>query len=403
MSELFRRGKIWYGFVWENGTRRMHSTRCTDKAAAETVFRQLQRTAADPDHARAQTGTLTVAIQLLLSTREEQVTAGRRSEKTVDFYRKKSGHLIRILEGVPEEGTYKPFPLHTLRAHHVDAYISRRRAEEVGENTISKELVTLRAALKLAKRAGLWKGDLGEILPVAFSPEYQPRERWLPVDEVQKLLSHLRADGAARVALIIATSACSSESDHVLRDDVSEETGRVLLRGTKRPTRWRTVPIVTSWQKSLLAYAMKFAEGTEGRLFGTWSNIRRDLIAACKAAKIDPCSPNDLRRTHSHWLRAEGVPLELVAPMMGHASTRMVQTVYGKLSADELAARLRGVIPGTADCNAGATDRKDSGRLPGLPGLPKKQKNRGESRGLLVPRDRIELPTRGFSILCSTN
>ncbi len=45
----------------------------------------------------------------------------------------------------------------------------------------------------------------------------------------------------------LATSACSSESDHVLREDVNEETGRVLLRGTKRPTRWRTVPIVTTW------------------------------------------------------------------------------------------------------------------------------------------------------------
>ena len=403
MSELFRRGKIWYGFVWENGTRRMQSTRCTDKAAAETVFRQRQRSAADPDHARAQTGTLTAAIQLLIATREEQVTAGRRSEKTVDFYRKKSGHLIRILEGDPDAGTYKPFPLHALRAHHVDTFISRRRAEAVGENTISKELVTLRAALKLAKRAGLWKGDLGELLPVAFSPEYQPRERWLPVDEVQQLLPHLRADGAARVALILATSACSSESDHVLREDVNEETGRVLLRGTKRPTRWRTVPIVTTWQKSLLAYAMKFAEGANDRLFGAWGNIRRDLIAACKAAKIAPCSPNDLRRTHSHWLRAEGVPLELVAPMMGHASTRMVQTVYGKLSADELAARLCKAIPGAEDCNAGATERKDSGRLGALPGQGNSTKNSGKRSTSEVPRDRIELPTRGFSILCSTN
>ena len=403
MSEPFRRGKIWYGFVWENGKRRMRSTHCTDKAAAEKVFRELQRAAADPDHARAQTGTVTAAVQLLLSTREEQATAGRRSTETVEFYRKKSGHLIRILEGVPDDGTYTPFPLHTLRAHHVDAYISRRRAEKVGENTISKELVTLRAALKLAKRAGLWKGDLGEIMPVAFSPEYKPRERWLPVDEVQKLLPHLRADCAARVALILATSACASESDHVLREDVDQETGRVLLRGTKRPTRWRTVPIVTTWQKSLLAYSVKFAEGTDGRLFGPWGNIRRDLSAACKAAQIAPCSPNDLRRTHSHWLRAEGVPLELVAPMMGHASTRMVQTVYGKLSADELAARLCGVIPGAADCNAGATERKDPGGLGGPPGGAKKHKNRSKNRGFAVPRDGIEPPTRGFSIPCSTN
>ncbi len=148
---------------------------------------------------------------------------------------------------------------------------------------------------------------------------------------------------------------------------------------------------------------MNFAEGANDRLFGALGNIRRDLIAACRAAKIAPCSPNDLRRTHSHWLRAEGVPLELVAPMMGHASTRMVQTVYGKLSADELAARLCGVIPSAKDYNAGATERKDSGRLGALPGQGNSAKNRGKRSTSGVPRDRIELPTRGFSILCSTN
>ncbi len=317
MPEPFRRGKIWYGFVRENGKRRMRSTHCTDKAAAERVFRELQRAAADPDHARAQTGTVAAAVQVLLSIREEQATAGRRSTETVELHRKKSGHLVRILEGVPDDGTYIPHP---------------------------------------------------------------------------------RADCAARVALILATSACASESDHVLREDVDQETGRVLLRGTKRPTRWRTVPIVTSWQKSLLAYAVKFAGGTEGRLFGSWSNIRRDLIAASKAAKIDPCSPNDLRRTHSHWLRAEGVPLELVAPMMGHSSTRMVQTVYGKLSADELAAHLRRVIPGAPDCIAGASDQTDPAGLGGPPGRPQRRKNPGKGRGLSVPRDGIEPPTRGFSI-----
>jgi hypothetical protein len=86
--------------------------------------------------------------------------------------------------------------------------------------------------------------------------------------------------------------------------------------------------------------------------------------------------------------------------MMGHASTRMVQTVYGKLSADELAARLCNVIPGAEDCNAGATERKDSGRLPGR---GNSAKNRGGSPTFVVPRDRIELPTHAFSVRCSTD
>ena len=47
------------------------------------------------------------------------------------------------------------------------------------DHTIAKELVALRAALKLAKRRGIWKGDPAEVLPVGFAPEYKPRNRFL--------------------------------------------------------------------------------------------------------------------------------------------------------------------------------------------------------------------------------
>jgi integrase len=342
------------------------------------------------------------------------VRAGRRSDETVKFYETKAGHWIRILEGDPDAGTYKPFPLATLRAHTVDGYISARRAEDVSDHTIAKELVTLRAALRLAKRAGLWRGDLDEVLPVAFAPEYKPRERWLPVPEVQRLLAQLTADQAARVALIIATSACASEADHVLRDDVGAD--RVLLRGTKRPTRWRTVPLVTAWQRTLVVYATEHAGGAAyaaghaalpaGRLFAAWGNIRRDLEAACTRAGIARCSPNDLRRTHSHWMRAEGLPLELLAPLMGHATTRMVQTVYGKLSTDELAARMRGCLPSASqpgpeqpctNCITGASDGGAPGGFSAPAARAREKKTRGKKAEIVVPRDGIEPPTRGFS------
>jgi len=44
---------------------------------------------------------------------------------------------------------------------------------------MSKELVTLRAALRLAKRAGLWLGEIDALLPAGFAPEYRPRTRAL--------------------------------------------------------------------------------------------------------------------------------------------------------------------------------------------------------------------------------
>jgi len=157
---LARRGSVWYAYVYENGARRQVSTRCTDLKAAELSLRQLERDFADPAHAAAQKATLSDALKLLLDRRTEEATVGRRSHETVAFYRRKAGHLTRIFEHL-DDGKYAPFLLAGLRAADVDQYISRRRSEAVSDHTIAKELVTLRASLKLAKRAGLWLGDIG--------------------------------------------------------------------------------------------------------------------------------------------------------------------------------------------------------------------------------------------------
>jgi hypothetical protein len=82
MQRLFKRGRTWCGWVYENGRRITRTTRCRDRSAAEAVVRQWEREAADPDHAAARTATLTSALQLLLKLDEEEVAAGRRSRDT---------------------------------------------------------------------------------------------------------------------------------------------------------------------------------------------------------------------------------------------------------------------------------------------------------------------------------
>jgi len=182
MQRLFRRGRVWYGWFYENGRRVTRTTRCRDRAAAERVARQWERDAADPDHAAARTATLTSALQLLLRLDEEEVAAGRRSPDTVDFHRSKAGHLVRVFE-TNERGEHVPFSLARLRAFDVDGYISRRRSEGAADTTVSKELVVLRKSLRLAIRAGLWRGRVDEVIPIAFSPGYEPRKRALTADE----------------------------------------------------------------------------------------------------------------------------------------------------------------------------------------------------------------------------
>ncbi len=434
---LIKRGQIWYAHVYENGRRVQRSTHCHDRRAAEVCARQLERDAADPAHAAAAKATLSDALQLLLAQRREQAAAGRRSFETAHFYETKAGHLVRVLE-TAEDRSYVAFPLAGLQARHVDGYISRRRAEGAHEATIAKELITLRAALKLAVRAGLWLGNPAAVLPVAFAPEYRPRDRFLTPGELSKLLGVLLADLAARVAFIVATSACWGESCRAMRVDVAEGLSTVFIRGTKRSTRLRTVPIVGETARSLLEYAITHAQGEEGLLFRRWTNVRRDLHAACDAVKIPRCSPNDLRRTCATWLRAAGASPELIAPVMGHADTRMVERVSGRLPLEDLRRRLAQALgvnciagasltpknPG-GDCITGASDHAErrgsgvpngpvgpeSGRAPRLdldaenqrarqvlPGGP-----RCSSSDDLVPGGGIEPPTRGFSVPCSTD
>lgn len=159
-----------------------------DKKAAETVARDRERAAADPDHEAANKATLGDALRALIGKRSEEARAGRRSHATAEFYRVKAGHLFRVLE--TDEGE-KPAPLRLARLHaqDVDRYISVRRGEGASENTISKELVTLRAALKIALRAGLWNGNVAAVIPPAFAPEYKPRVRFLTRAELQALLA----------------------------------------------------------------------------------------------------------------------------------------------------------------------------------------------------------------------
>ena len=94
--------------------------------------------------------------------------------------------------------------------------------------------MALRVALKLARRAGKWHGAPEAILPVGFKADYLPRNRFLRIEELEKLLHELVPEHAARVAFIVATSANWRESELALRGDVAEDFSTVLLRSATR-------------------------------------------------------------------------------------------------------------------------------------------------------------------------
>jgi len=334
-ARLVRRGRIYYTWIPRagGGTRRV-TTNCTDRKAAEAKARELERRAADPAHQAAYTTSVAVACDKFLASRKR---AGR-AAGTLHHYEVKTSHLARLLR----------IRLGELTHGAVEVYIDKREKEGAARTTVKKELRALGAMLRYAKRAGLWAGDVGQVIP-EYADDYQPRKRALSFDEARLLLTALETPSpseaaerarnrAGMVAFILATGARWGEAVRARREDVAGE--YVHLRGTKTKGARRVVPIIPL-TRPLIDYAIGGALES-GRLFSSWSNPTRDLDVACRQAGIPKASANDLRRSVATWLRAAGVDISIIAAFLGHTTSRMVERVYGRLSPEEIRAQMTG-------------------------------------------------------------
>lgn len=350
---LTRRGRIYYTWVPKpgGGTRRV-TTNCTDKTAAKLRARELEREAADAAHQAAHKTAVADACDKFIASRKR---AGR-SAGTLHHYDVKTSHLARLLRCKLGELTHA----------RVEQYIDARTKEGAARTTIKKELRALGAMLRYCKRAGLWGGDVGQVLP-EYADDYQPRKRALSFEEARALLTALEKPSnsqpedrsknrAAMVAFILATGARWGEAVRARREDIAGDF--VHLRGTKTAGSKRIVPIV-ALTKPLIGYVLQHGNDA-GRLFDSWTNPSRDLEVACTQAGVPKASPNDLRRTIATWLRARGVDISIIAAFLGHTTSRMVERVYGRLSPAEIRAQMTGRL---MDSKGGK--RRDPKLLPG--------------------------------------
>jgi integrase len=329
MGRLYKRGKIW----WYQFRGQRVSTFCSDHKAAQKAARRIEREAADPLHdSENEAATFEECMNAFL---DFQPTRGR-AKLTIRGNRQHAGHLMRIIgPGKPANG---------ITALVVDRYVNKRLAEGAVASTVHKELSTLRGCLKLASRHGRFRRSLDQVMP-ELERNYVPRETALTLEQLSLLLEELADHRARHVAFIVATSARWSESLAARPEDVSEVA--IVLRGTKTDLSRRTVPRLAVFAPLLKRALRKTSRpsnpGASPLPFQPWGNVRRDLAVACKAAGVPAVTPNDLRRSSASILRALGVDPQTIAPFMGHADSRMVERVYGRIQHDRLGALINQV------------------------------------------------------------
>ncbi len=195
----------------------------------------------------------------------------------------------------------------------------------------------------LSKKDRICTLDL-DVMRTDHSPNYTPRRRFLTEAEYKKLLAVVAPKRRSTVAFMVLAAPRNSEWQSVEIKDV-DFTSLLRLRGTKTKNAWRHLPLRD--HKKLSALLKDVIAGLpEGEtfLFERWTNIRRDLISACKKVGIDPVTPNDLRRTFGTWCYRGGMQPARIALLLGHRDASMAERVYGVMDAESLAGDVAGVF-----------------------------------------------------------
>jgi len=407
-AKLYLRGETWWTWFYDHhGKQRRVSTHQADRALAEQAAHRIEEEffTSPPEAER-------VTIEDALARYLAKCERADRAETTLDFYLKKAKPLLQIFGAQAS--------INELRLADVEQYMDVREEEILARRpdsdravaTIGKELGLLRSALRyMAKQRGedgrkLYRFDTNEIFPEGVIGNYKPRDRALSLPEYQALFVALSPERREFLQAFCGLGVRDSELYRLTPADLDDGAQRVRVPGTKTDAaeRWLQPP------KELFGMLQARAEKLEpgDPIFPTWGNVRRDLHAACTRAGIDPVSPNDLRRTFASWQAEEGVPEAVTAALMGHTSSAMVRRVYGRIGSQakrDALAKLPPLAPSPAVMlsviNASAKRRTERAMRQRADAADSKKA--ATSAALMVPRDGIEPPTRGFSILCSTD
>jgi integrase len=377
---LYKRGRTWWGQWTDRGEVCRESTDCTDFKAAQLVAKRWEREAADPSYRASYQTTFGQSVErFLVALKREGKAAG-----TVNMYGCKTAHLARIIGAATAMGY--------VDAGRVDAYIAKREGEGASPNTIHKELTALRRVLRGAKRRGEYHLDPRSVMPEKFSTGYEPRERYVTPDELERINAELEPHEAAQVDFLVATGARRSELWNTRVEDIDFTAETIHLRGTKTNKSRRTIPMLPFYRPILERSIRRAHKGQGGALHARWDGINNRLRRVCERLKIPHVSPNDLRRTNATWLVLRGVRRDLAGQLLGHADDTMVRKIYAQIEQPESLGTLVNATLGDVQmlCNT-PDDSGDEGES-------------GDSNpSEMVGHDRLELSANGLRVRCSTN
>jgi integrase len=307
---LYKRGNIWWSFVYVDGIRYPKSTGTGNRRIAEKL---------DAEHKEE----LTLA-RLGMRIPVPEMTFGELAARFIAEGSPKAWHLDRLKPLLPY---FSEVAIGRLNKGLVRNYRSHRHAQkQVSETTVNRDMEALRHLLYWAVDEGILVAN-----PLARMPLVRERRKprmMISVAEEEKLLSaaapHLRS------IIIIALDAGMRRGEILSQRWEHIDLGRGLLSVTRSKTEGgegREIPLTRRLQDLLAPSAQP-----EGLLFTFKKKPIRIIKTAWKAAirraGIRYYRFHDLRHACNTRMMEAGVQQEIRKAIMGHSSGEEVNSIY---------------------------------------------------------------------------
>jgi integrase len=257
----------------------------------------------------------------------------------------------------------------------IDSYVLKRTTGRLGKRvkpqTCRKELTTLFSALRFCtlKPNALISASLIEAVVLPDSGE--PRDRWLKLDEMQRLLgaaARLRrgpklSRGERYLWLGLETAARKQAILDLTWDRVDFEAGVIHydVPGRKKTSKKRAAVPMSKALRPVLerAYAERENDLVMSNKGAVWATVQliaieagfggvRPALLRSEKPKATGISPHVLRHTAATHMARRGVPLWMIAKILGN-TLAMVERVYAKWAPDNAAATVDLISNGTLE------------------------------------------------------
>jgi integrase len=231
-----------------------------------------------------------------------------------------------------------------------EKYVALRLSGEIGSKpaasgSVCLELRLLRAALNWCAKPKVALIKPGDIPPFDIPPDSEPRDRWLRTDEIKALFAsaaELRTGtrlsrGERFLWLALETASRLQAIIDLTWDRVDFDTGVIHYNVPgRRKTKKRRVSVpISKTLRPVLERA--FAERESDVVLDHGSlTLWRTISVIAREAGVDGVSPHVLRHTAATHMLRRGVPIWVVAGILGN-TVDMVQRVYGHHCPDGLA------------------------------------------------------------------